>query len=86
MKYKILLTGNNESVIDDFFVQMDEAFEALTTSPRYEDVIRHAVYFAPEVFVYCLSNESRDDIIQMVSVKSKLNRMGQIPMVIIGTQ
>lgn len=86
MKYKILLTGKNESIIDDFFVQMDEAFEAMTTSPRYEDVIRHVTCFAPEVCVYCLSNESRDDIIQMVSVKSKLDRISQVPMVIIGTQ
>ena len=85
MKYKILLTGNNESIIDDFFVQMDEAFEAMTTSPRYEDVVRHATYFMPDVFVYCLNNESRDAIIQMISVKSKLYKINHIPMVIIGT-
>ena len=84
MKYKILLTGNNESIVDDFFVQMDEAFEAMTTSPRYEDVIRHVTYFSPDVFVYCLNNESRDAIIQMVSVKAKLYKINHIPMVIIG--
>ena len=41
MRYKILLAGRNQSVIDDFFNQADDEFEAVTTSVRYTDIIRH---------------------------------------------
>lgn len=84
MKHKILITGKNESVIDDFFIQMNDNFEVLTTSTRYEDIIRHLNYFSPDVFVCCISRESRDSINQMINVKYRLSQAA-IPFVIIGT-
>ena len=84
MKHKILITGKSESVIDDFFIQMNDTFEVLTTSTRYEDIIRHLNYFSPDVFVYCISRESRDSINQMINVKYRLSQAA-IPFVIIGT-
>ncbi len=84
MKHKILITGKSESVIDDFFIQMNDNFEVLTTSTRYEDIIRHLNYFSPDVFVYCISRESRDSINQMINVKYRLSQAA-IPFVIIGT-
>ena len=51
-KYKALLTGKNNSVIDDFFNQMYENFEVITTSTRYDDIIRHIRYFSPHLFIY----------------------------------
>lgn len=83
MKYKALLAGKNNSVIDDFFVQMNENFESITTSTRYEDIIRHIKYFRPDIFVYCIYNESRDTISRMVSLKSRLS-MEKIPFILIG--
>lgn len=59
MKYKALLAGKNNSIIDDFFVQMNDTFESVTTSTRYEDIIRHIKYFRPDIFVYCIHNEPR---------------------------
>lgn len=84
MKHKILITGKNESVIDDFFIQMNDNFEVLTTSTRYEDIIRHLNYFSPDVFVCCIGRESRDTINQMINVKYRLSQAA-IPFVIIGT-
>lgn len=83
MKYKVLLTGRNDSVIDDFFMQMGDNFEVLTTSARFEDIIRHMTYFKPDIFVYCLYNESRDDAVQIANLKFRLSK-ANIPLVIIG--
>lgn len=83
MKYKVLLAGKGTSVIDDFFVQMDEHFEAISTSTRYGDIIRHIKYFNPEIFIYCISNEARESMTQMVNVKNVLQNNG-IPFILIG--
>ena len=85
MKYKALLTGYNASIIDSFFTQMENCFEAMTTSIRGEDIIRHVNYFAPDVFIYCLHNESRDSMSQIANVKYKLSQ-DNIPIVIIGAK
>ncbi|MDE6845737.1 MAG: response regulator [Lachnospiraceae bacterium] len=83
MKYKVLLTGKNDSAIDDFFMQMSDNFEVMTTSARFEDIIRHVTYFAPNIFVYCLYNEAREDIVQIANLKFRLSK-ANIPLVILG--
>ncbi|MCM1122181.1 MAG: response regulator [Eubacterium sp.] len=85
MRYKVLLTGKNDSVIDDFFMQMNQSFEVMTTSRRFEDIIRHMTYFMPDLFVYCLYNEFRDDIVQIANLKFRLSK-ANIPLVIIGVK
>ena len=85
MRYKMLLTGRNKSVIDDFFKQTDDAFETLTTSVRYTDVVRHLNYFEPDIFVFCIYNESMDAFSQMTNIKNQLNQR-EIPFVLIGSK
>ncbi len=85
MKYKALLIGGNNTIIDDFFTQLDENFEAQTTSVRYEDIISHIKYFEPDIFIYCLSNEPRDVINRIISLKGHLS-VHKIPLVIIGSE
>lgn len=46
-KYKVLLTGKNNTVIDDFFNHMTDVFEAVTTSARYDDINRHLDFLNP---------------------------------------
>lgn len=83
MRYKVLITGKNTEVIDDFFTQMDANFEAVSTSTRYEDIVRHIKYFGPEIFVYCISDEARERMNQMVNVKNILQNNG-VPFIVIG--
>ncbi len=83
MKYKALVTGKNTAIIDEFFIQMDENFEVVSTSTRFNDIMRHIKYFTPDLFVYCLSNEARESITQMALVKDSLLR-SRIPVIIIG--
>lgn len=83
MKYKALVTGKNTAIIDEFFIQMDENFEVLSTSSRFGDIMRHVKYFNPDLFVYCLSNEPRESIVQMVNIRQSLLR-SRIPVIVIG--
>ena len=59
MRYKVLVTGKNDSAITAFFEQISDDFVILSTSTRYEDIVGHIDYFVPHVFVYCLHNEAR---------------------------
>lgn len=83
MKHKALLMGKNGSVISDFFDQMDDDFVVLTTSDRYGDILGHIKYFLPDVFVFCIANESRDNMVRMVNIKQKLSDC-RIPFVLVG--
>lgn len=85
MKYKVLLTGKNNTTIDDFFTQMDGSFESLTTSGRYEDIFNHLKYFHADIFVYCLNQESNEYINKLISIKTRLEQKN-IPFVIIGSE
>lgn len=85
MRYKMLLAGRNQSVIDDFFNQADDEFEALTTSVRYADIVRHLKYFEPDIFVFCIYSESIDVYTQIANIKNHLNQY-QIPFILVGSK
>ena len=71
MKYRLLLMGRSNSVMDDFFKKMLNSFEVISTSARYEDIICHIKYFRPDAFVYCLNKESRETINNIATIKYK---------------
>lgn len=85
MKYKILLAGNNQPVIDDFFYAMSNAFECLTTSWRYEDIECHLKYFTPDIFVYGLREDFKDNLAKIIEARGNLQKK-RIPFAIIGTK
>lgn len=85
MKYKALVSGKNNSIIDDFFVHMDTNFEVISTSTRFGDIIRHIKYFDPDIFIYCLSGESQDSLRQMNNIKHTL-APARIPFILVGSK
>lgn len=85
MKYKVLITGKNDLVIDGFFAQMSDHFEVLSTSIRFEDMTGHMNYFAPDVFVCCLNKETQDHINKTAGIKRRLSQMN-VPFVVIGSR
>lgn len=85
MKYKVLVTGKNTPVIDDFFMQMNDNFETMTTSPRHDDIMKHISCFHPDVFVCCLNNETRETINQFRNAKYRLAEE-KIPIVLLATK
>ena len=83
MKFKILLAGNDSAMIDDFFSQLSDRFDVVTTSSRFSDIINHISFFRPDIFVYCLQNESPDDLAMITNIKYRLAH-ADTPMAIIG--
>lgn len=83
MRYKILLTGKNQAIVDDFFYSMNDEFECQTTSIRAEDIACHVRYFLPDAFVYCISEETRENIMKLISAMRQLGRR-RFKMILIG--
>lgn len=83
MKYKVLLTGNNKTIINEFFTYMDFDFECITTSERYDDIMSHMKYVNPDVFVYCLYKERPDDLKRFANIERQISDR-DVPIVIIG--
>ncbi len=86
MKYKALLVGKNKVVIDEFFTHLWENFESLTVSNRQEDISNHLKYFDPDVMVYCMNQETKEEINRLVNCFAKLKKGGRIPLVLIGSE
>ncbi|MCM1498978.1 MAG: response regulator [Clostridium sp.] len=85
MSYNALITGNNTSIIDDFFLRLQDDFEILTTSNRFDDISQHLKYFTPDVFVYCINNNLFLDASKIVAIKVLLDKY-EIPFVLIGSK
>lgn len=83
MKYKVLLTGNNKMIINEFFTYMDFSFECLSTSDRYDDIVNHVKYIHPDALVYCLYGENPDDLKRFVNVERKIEAE-KIPIIVVG--
>lgn len=83
MKYKVLLAGNSKKLISDFFIQMDMSFECLSSSMIFDDLKNHVNYFKPDIFVFCMRAESKEDMITVASLHNMLIQY-KIPYVAIG--
>lgn len=83
MKYKLLLTGTNQQVIDIFFFGRDREFDCLTTSAREADVINHFNYFEPNGVVYCIDSESKADMMKFITTLKQTGRK-DMKLVVIG--
>lgn len=85
MRYKTLLIGENNAIIDDFFFQMSGHFDIMTTSNRNDDIINHLEVFQPDILIYCMNADSEKDFNRMYFLKEKLKKKG-ILLGVIGTK
>ena len=85
MKKRVLLLGKNKVVIDEFFYNMTEEIECQTSSLRIEDMASHLKYFEPEMFVYCMRDEEREDGEKLSGVFSWIKKK-EIPYALVGDQ
>lgn len=85
MKYKVLLLGRNDVLIEDFFMYVTEDFELQTSSMRYEDISSHINYFKPDAVVYCMREEERERVDILISLKAELER-NNVVVVLTGNQ
>ncbi|MBQ7944450.1 MAG: response regulator [Lachnospiraceae bacterium] len=83
MKYKVLLVGNNNATIDDFFIHLLNQFDCITTSRRYFDVYTHLKFFKPDILVYCMQKEAQGNITDIITARNDYAK--RLPVVIIGS-
>lgn len=85
MRYKVLLVGNNKATIEDMFLHANSILECQSSSSRFDDIVCHLKYFQPHVLVYCMHNETRDTMSQLITIKhTKLER--KTPFFLVATQ
>ena len=85
MAYRALLIGKNTPIIDTFFNFLWESYELYTSSTRFEDLKRHIEVLDPDVVVYCLYNEYKEEMSTVNKVIIKTAGQGA-EFVIIGTE
>lgn len=85
MKYKLLLAGKNNTIIDDFFSHLDDGFDSVSTSLRWEDIMNHVRLMKPDAFCYCVGNEVKENAERTSNLKAKLEPYN-IPFVVMGTE
>ena len=71
MAYRVLLTGKNVPIFDTFFNFLWENYDLITSSTRFEDLKKHIELLDPDIIVYCLYNESRDEISTVNEVRKR---------------
>ena len=85
MRYKILLTGRDEEAKEEYFFELKDYYEIITSSCIDEDLLSHINYFRPDIIMVCLGNLTEDDYTSFIEVDRAINREDRIPIVIIGT-
>ena len=69
-----MLNNRIQGRIDDFFYAMSDEFECLTTSIRNVDIENHINYFHPDALVYCMSTETRENILRLINALEMIDR------------
>lgn len=85
MKYKVLLLGRNDILLEDFFMYVTEDFELQTSSMRREDISSHINYFKPDALIYCMKEEERERVDILISLKAELEK-NNVVVVLTGNQ
>lgn len=83
-KYKTLIVGKDDVIIDDIFNQLHSYFDPVTSSNRTEDLLRHLDFYNPEIFMICTTDEEKNELNNYIGLKRQLKKMG-IPVVIISS-
>lgn len=83
MKYKILILGNNKNLINQFFDNMGQRLECISSSDRFGDIMNHIKYIQLDAFVFCLNGENFDTLKKLANVMNELSRK-KIPVFVIG--
>lgn len=85
MKIKILLCGNNQALIKEFFLQADNQFECMSTSYEWYDIACHIKYFAPDAFV-CFVGPDAEEEFKKIRLVKRDSKYRDIPIILVGTE
>lgn len=82
MKYKILVVGNNASIINDLFLYKDVSLDFITSSIRYDDIRNHVKYLNPDMLLYCMGTENTESAGTIANIRRELLKT-KVPVAII---
>ena len=69
MKYKILVSGNNPTLIMDFIQHTETFFKSLSTTPCLRDIVGHFELFSPDAYVCFVNSEHSSILPQLRALK-----------------
>lgn len=81
-KYRVLLAGKNTIIKEDFFHYMSDAFCTVTTSMNNYDFLNHIDFFKPDIFVYCLNDDKKEELFRLTEYRTKLEVNGIVSVVV----
>lgn len=84
-RYRVLVTGKNNLIIDNIFAQLGDVFDTICCSYRHVDRIRHIDLFKPDLFIICLNDESPEEMSSFAELKRLLASNG-VATVVIGKE
>jgi len=73
-KKKILLLGDNGTIMDDMFLRLRDAFTLMSSSIRFEDMENHMFFFQPDAMILCIGQKEEKDMQKIITLKRKLTR------------
>lgn len=80
--YKILVSGKNRKLIDQFFNSAHENYEYMSCTDKLIDVTTHLEYFKPAAYVYCAKNVTQELVVILGVIKNTLAKYG-VPFILV---
>ena len=62
MQYKVLLTGRNTALIDDFFSLYAQEYKLYSCSLNYDDIFNHITLIKPNIIFVALNGETQEEL------------------------
>ncbi len=72
--YKLLMCGKSNIVIDEFYNNLSDEFDVLTSSMRYRDMVKHVNLFQPDLMLYICQNLQEGDFKKVTELQRHLQK------------
>lgn len=82
MKYKLLIGGDNSSMMRDFFMSPHDQFMCMSTSQYWEDISKHFILYEPHALIWLMDYRDSQQIALLKKIKSTRTFSGT-PIIII---
>ncbi|MBR1771096.1 MAG: response regulator [Lachnospiraceae bacterium] len=73
-KKKVLLLGDNGTIMDDIFIRLRDTYTLMSSSIRYEDMENHMFFFQPDAMILCIGQKEEQNMQKIITLKRKLTR------------
>lgn len=74
LPHRVLMCGKNNIMIDEFYSNLSDSFDLLTSSVRYRDMVKHVELFKPALTLLVCQNLSDSDYKKAVGLQRVLEK------------